>query len=293
MRVPARRTGATPTEFDRANTSMARFHRIPKRRDRPKPAGPWLHGPIPVLGLTGAIGAGKSLVASLLSQRGALVLDADAIGHALLDQRPARDQVVARFGTAVLQPAAEEGAPPTIDRRALGAIVFADPAALRALENILHPRMVRTFEKAIERAVRRGQATAVVLDAAILVEKGWNALCDRVVFVDAPSEQRFARLSAQRGWTEAELETRERAQWSADEKKRRANHTVSNAGDQSQLEQAVAQLWSEVQRSRPRVERRAPRSSASAAGGGAPAAAKVRPRRPDSRRKPSRDGHGP
>ena len=82
-----------------------------------------------------------------------------------------------------------------------GTIVFGQPGALRRLEAILHPRMCRTFERAIARTVRRGQARAVVLDAAILLEAGWNTLCDRIVFVDAPRDQRLARLSAARGWT--------------------------------------------------------------------------------------------
>ena len=103
--------------------------------------------------------------------------------------------------------------PPRIDRRALGTIVFANPEALRQLEAILHPRMRRTFERAIARTVRRGQARAVVLDAAILLEAGWHTLCDRIVLVDAPREQRLARLAAARGWSEQTLAAREAAQW--------------------------------------------------------------------------------
>lgn len=276
---------------------MARFDRIPKQRDRQPAPGPWKHGPIPVLGLVGGIGAGKSLVASLLTERGALVLDADAIGHALLDQRPARDQVVARFGPAVLLPRASEDAPPAVDRRALGAIVFADKAALRNLENILHPRMRRTFEKAIERAVRRGKATAVVLDAAILLEKGWDSLCDRVVYVDAPRDQRVARLAAQRGWTEAQLEAREQAQLPVEEKRRRADFVLVNDGEVSQVAAAVDRVWADVAASRRSAASRRPARPASpnAVERGAPPAvpAARTPRRPRSRRSSSREGFRP
>ncbi|MDR3637260.1 MAG: dephospho-CoA kinase [Isosphaeraceae bacterium] len=278
---------------------MARFDRIPKRPVRQPAVGPWKHGRIPVFGLIGGIGAGKSLVASLLAERGALVLDADAIGHALLDQRPARDQVVARFGAGILAPRSEGEEPPAIDRRALGAIVFADPAALRSLENILHPRMRRTFEKAIDRALRRGKATAVVLDAAILLEKGWDTLCDRIIYVDAPHEQRLARLTAQRGWTAADLETRERAQWPAEAKRKRATLTVENDADLSELAGKVARAWSELMASRPRSEpRRAPRSQASTDAAVSDEQSPAVPtgrarRRPGPRRRPSREGFRP
>jgi dephospho-CoA kinase len=216
--------------------------------------GPWKHGTIPIFGLIGGIGAGKSLVAALLAGRGAAVIDADAVGHDVLKERAVRDQVVARFGAGIVaRPgAAGEGSeissetlgPPPIDRRAVGAIVFADPVALRDLEGLVHPPMRRAFERAIDRAVREDRVHAVVLDAAVLLEKGWDALCDRVVYVDAPRDQRLARLAAQRGWTEAMLSAREEAQWPAEEKKRRADLIVVNDGGPDALEAAVDGLWS-------------------------------------------------
>jgi dephospho-CoA kinase len=217
--------------------------RTTHRSRLPRPQGPWKHGPIPVIGLIGAIGGGKSQVASLLAARGAFVLDADAVGHELLNQRPVRERVVARFGNAILAPGSDESAPPTINRRALGAIVFADPAALRDLETILHPRMRKTFERAIARTVRRGRAPAVVLDAAILLEAGWDSLCDRVVFVDAPRDQRLTRLAAQRGWSDETLAARERAQWPAERKRGMADTLVLNDAGLDQLETAVTRLW--------------------------------------------------
>jgi dephospho-CoA kinase len=208
-----------------------------------------------VIGVVGGIGSGKSAAAALLGERGAFVIDADQVGHALLNQRPVRDRVVARFGAGVLALPGAEGSEPEVDRGALGAVVFADPKALKDLEAIVHPRMRRTFEKAIARTVRRGRAVAVVLDAAVLFEAGWNALCDRVLFVDAPRPQRLARLSAQRGWTEATLDARERAQRPLDEKKARADLVVTNAGDPEALREAVGQAWEAVLASRPRRTR--------------------------------------
>ncbi len=175
-----------------------------------KPRGPWANGPIPVVGLVGGIGAGKSLAAAELANVGLHRLDADSVGHALLSQRPSRDLVVERFGSIILAPSVE-GSEPEVDRKALARIVFTDPSARRDLETILHPSMRKTFERAISRAARNGQP-GVVLDAAILFEAGWNNLCDAVLFIDAPLDQRLARIEAERGWTAEDLDLREQAQ---------------------------------------------------------------------------------
>jgi dephospho-CoA kinase len=209
-----------------------------------RPRGPWANGPVPVIGLVGAIGAGKSVAAAALGEQGLRVLDADAIGHALLAQRPAREAVVARFGPGVLRADEEgvEGSEPEVDRKALGRIVFADPAARRDLEAILHPAMRRTFERAIARAGRSG-APGVVLDAAILYEAGWDRLCDAVLFVDAPREARLARLAEARGWSAADLDAREAAQAPLAAKRERADRVFENADSPEALGGAVAAWW--------------------------------------------------
>jgi dephospho-CoA kinase len=238
-----------------------------------RPRGPWKQGPIPVLGLIGGIGAGKSLAASALTERGGFVLDADAVGHALLRQKPVRDQVVARFGTAIVAPRATPDGPPEIDRRALGALVFANPAALRALEAIVHPWMRRTFVKAIARSARQRRARAVVLDAAILLEAGWDALCDVVVFVDAPREQRVTRLAAQRGWTEEDLAVRERAQWPLEKKRQRADAVLVSGADPLQLQAELDRFWTAL---RPPAPARTARAADGAGAGGRPRPARGR-----------------
>ena len=217
---------------------MARYARRPP--GKPRPQGPWKNGTIPVLGLVGGIGAGKSYVASKLAERGAFVVDADAVGHALLQQSPSRDLVYARFGDDILDPAG------LIDRAALGEIVFSHPSARGDLEAILHPRMRKTFERAIDRAVRRGEAPAVVLDAAILYEAGWGTMCDLVAFVEAPDDLRLARVASQRGWDAEMLETRACVQSPLDAKRKRTSVIVRNDGDPEALAADIDALWTRL-----------------------------------------------
>lgn len=252
---------------------------MPPRTRRPigpiksKPSGPWKHGAIPVIGLVGGIGSGKSEAAARLAALGAFVIDADTVGHALLDQRPVREQVVEAFGANILEPAgSDEDLAARIDRRVLAAIVFKDAAALKTLEAILHPRMRHTFEKAIARVARQGQATAVVLDAAVLFEARWDGLCDHVLFLDAPRELRLARLKEQRGWDEGRLTEREAAQGPLDRKKERASLVVFNSGTTDELSVAI-ELALKALRPTPRAQ---PQRQSTPAN---PAAARHRPDR--------------
>jgi dephospho-CoA kinase len=194
----------------------------------------------PVVGLVGGIGSGKSLVARLLGEHGGYVIDADRLGHEALEQPTIRDQVVQRWGAAVLR---ESGA---VDRRKLAAIVFADPAERRALEAMVFPWIERRIREEIAQADRDPQTWLVVLDAAILLETGWSRVCDVVIFVNAPRDQRLHRVAAQRGWTAKEVAAREQAQLSVEEKAARADLVVENSGDlaqtRAQLEPVVAQL---------------------------------------------------
>jgi dephospho-CoA kinase len=204
----------------------------------------WKHGSIPVIGLTGGIGSGKSRVAALLRERGAVVIDADLVGHRVLEEPEVRERIVKRFGCGILRPAAEDHLGECqIDRRALGTIVFSDPSALADLEKILHPRMRHNFEQTIEREVRRDQAPAVVLDAAILLEAGWNSVCDLVVFVDTPLALRLDRVARNRGWTAEAMQAREANQWPCESKRRQADIVLSNDAGIAQLELKVDRLF--------------------------------------------------
>ncbi|MDX2038484.1 MAG: dephospho-CoA kinase [Isosphaeraceae bacterium] len=216
---------------------------VPRPSAKPARSGRWRNGNVPVLGLIGGIGSGKTLVGSMLGERGAIVVEADKVGHSLIDQRPARDKIIQRFGSRVLDLTRSDEAQPPIDRKALGAIVFSDPVARKDLEAILHPSMKKTFERVIDRAGRRPKTTAVVIDAAVLFEAGWNQLCDAVLFVDSPRDQRLARLAATRGWTSEMLDARESAQLPLADKKARADHVIRNDADLTHLQESVESFW--------------------------------------------------
>jgi dephospho-CoA kinase len=218
-----------------------------ERPEEPDPRGPWKHGAIPVIGLIGGIGGGKSSAASLMSARGASVIDADAVGHELLGDPEILAQIVEHFGQGVLSVRpGDDHSTPRIDRRALGKIVFADTAARQTLEAILHPPMRARFLRDIDRLVRSDGVGMVVLDAAILLEAGWDDLCDRVVFIHAPRPERLRRVNEARGWSEEVLEARERSQWPSDEKRRRSDAVLINDSSRDRLEQEVDRLISRI-----------------------------------------------
>ena len=138
----------------------------------------------------------------------------------------------------------ETGSPPAIARKALGAIVFADAVARRDLEAIVHPPMRSWFQAVIEReqCTASGRDRFIVLDAAILLEAGWDDLCDLIVYVDAPREERARRVEEQRGWSRATLDARERAQWPREQKRRRADVIITNDAGVEALRREVERV---------------------------------------------------
>ncbi len=189
----------------------------------------------PILGLVGAIGAGKSTVAKLLAARGGAVVDADALGHDALDQPEIRERLGAEWGN-VLRPDGR------VDRRKVAAIVFASPEDRRKLEHLVFPFIRRRCEDAIQKAGNDVQTKFVVLDAAVMLEAGWIGVCDWLLYVDAPREQRLERLAARSAWTAADLDAREAAQMPADEKRRRCDATLTNAGSLAELDRDLTVL---------------------------------------------------
>lgn len=206
------------------------------RRDQ-GPNGGTPPGYPPRIGLTGAIGAGKSSVARRLAARGALVLDADAFARAAT----ADPEVLRRIAAALGADLVVDG---RLDRAATAARVFADAPARRALEAIVHP-WVRAAAAAAEAAARAAAAPPplIVHDVPLLFENGLDAGMDATVVVVAPFEVRAARLAARSGMGAAAVRARDAAQLPAEEKARRATFVVDNAGDEDALDAAVAALW--------------------------------------------------
>ena len=193
---------------------------------------------IPVAGLVGGVGSGKSTVARRAAALYRVaVIDGDDAGHRALRTAEVRSKIRERFGAEVFVSDGE------IDRRALAKLVFG-PApehsvARRHLERIAHPVIRRDFEEEIARH-RTENAPAVLLDAAVLLEADWQGLCDAVVFVDAPESLRRERVAAGRRWSDAEWRRREASQLPVEEKRRRSDATVYNAGIPDEAADALA-----------------------------------------------------
>ncbi|MFZ4576405.1 MAG: dephospho-CoA kinase, partial [Phycisphaerales bacterium] len=177
---------------------------------------------VPVVGLVGGIGSGKSAVAKALAELNFLVIDADADARAVLSRPEIVAKLVEWWGSRVLDAAGG------IDRKAVGEIVFADPAERRRLESLVHP-LVKADRQGVVRRAREGGFVGVVIDAPLLFEAGSNVDCDHILFVDAPRETREARVKS-RGWAEGELAKREAAQLPLDEKRARSSHVIVNDG---------------------------------------------------------------
>ncbi len=156
-----------------------------------------------MLGLVGPTGSGKSLVARVLAADGARVLDADRMGHEITAGDPeVRTALAAEYGADVYRP---DG---SLDRRRVAAKVFDDPAALTRLNLLVHPRILKRLREGLADAAREGFAGTVVVDAALLLDWGFERECDAVLAVVAPPAMQVARLVAARGWTEDEAQQR-------------------------------------------------------------------------------------
>jgi dephospho-CoA kinase len=190
-----------------------------------------------VIGLTGGIGTGKSEAARILQDLGAVVINADQVGHsAYTPHSEIWSEVVQAFGREILDTNDE------IDRRKLGAIVFSDSAQLERLNRIMHPRMARMVQEQID-GLRENGAPVVVVEAAVLFEAGWDALVDEVWSTAAPEETVVARLVVRNGLPEDEARKRINAQMSSAERAARSQAVVDNSEDIIRLREAVQALW--------------------------------------------------
>ena len=188
-----------------------------------------------LVGLTGGIGSGKSTVSALLAERGAVILDADAVARELQRAgQPVLAAMIERFGDEML---ADDG---ELDRPRLAALVFADPAALADLNALVHPAVGVELVRRIEAA--RGTDAVVVLDSPLLAEHPRDGMAATIV-VDVPIETAVERLVHQRGMTEVDARARIARQISRDERLATADRVIDNSGDRAALEAQVDELW--------------------------------------------------
>ena len=193
-----------------------------------------------LIGLTGNIASGKSAVADLLAERGAVIVDADVLARdAVTKGSPALDAIVARWGKGVLD---KEG---NLDRAALRHIVFEDQGDLDALNEIVHPEIMRLRERDVAEARARGEQVVVCV-IPLLFEKHLTEEFDAIVLVDAPRSVRLERIVRDRGIDETEAMNMIASQMPADLKRARADYVIENNGSLENLESEVDRLWEEI-----------------------------------------------
>lgn len=190
------------------------------------------------IGLTGGIGSGKSTVSQILAELGAFVIDADKVGHEIyLPGKEAWQQVVAAFGRDIL--AADQ----TIDRKKLGAVVFASDEARKRLNAIVHPLMFQDIRRRVTEKRAEGFTKPVVVEAAILIEANWLPLVDEVWVVVTGKSAVVERVAAQRGLSAQATEARIGSQLADSERLKHANVVIRNDGSLEDLKKQITTAW--------------------------------------------------
>jgi dephospho-CoA kinase len=192
-----------------------------------------------LLGLTGGIGSGKSTVARMLEELGAVVFDADVLARRAVEPgTPGHERVIERFGPNVLQPGGD------LDREALASIVFADPAARRDLEAIVHPEVRRLFAEGCERYEKT--EAVVVFSAPVLVETGMHTAFDVLIVVSVPERTQIERLMRDRAMSEPAIRARMAAQLPLEAKAEVADVLIDNEGSLADLRRQVERVWTDL-----------------------------------------------
>jgi dephospho-CoA kinase len=169
-----------------------------------------------------------------------VLLDADRIGHEVLEEPAVREAIRRTWGDEAFTP---EG---KVSRPALARRVFAPhpagPRELAQLEQITHPRIGARLKEQIDSLATQGEIPAAVLDAAVMFKAGWHRHCDRILLVDAPRETRLERALA-RGWTPEQFAAREAAQLPVDQKRQFSDAVIDNSGSLTKTHQQVERFW--------------------------------------------------
>lgn len=190
------------------------------------------------VGVTGGVASGKSTVARILRELGAVVIDADQLARDVVARgTPGLGAVLEEFGTGLLTPEGD------LDRPAMAKLVFADEDARRRLERIVHPLVFEQVQRLEERAPA---GTLVVHDIPLLAESGRAHTFDAVVVVDAPADLQVRRMVADRGWSEDEARARIGAQASREERRAVATYVIDNAGSPEELRRQVEDVYARL-----------------------------------------------
>jgi dephospho-CoA kinase len=198
-----------------------------------------------LVALTGGIASGKSTISRRLAEHGAVVIDADKVAREVVEPgTPALERIVERFGAGVLN---DDG---SLNRSALGSIVFSDDAGRLALNAITHPAVWTRTKQLIQSAAAADESAVIVYDVPLLIEasKDRPISFDQIVVVEAPAATRLRRLVELRGMTEAEASSRVSAQASDEERRRVADTVISTDGTLEETLQRTDDLWDELSR---------------------------------------------
>ena len=192
-----------------------------------------------ILGIAGGIASGKSVIANYLRDLGAVVLDADKAGHAVLREPDVIAELRKRWGDRILDAKGQ------VSRREVAKIVFAagNEAEREFLEALTHPRIEAALKQELDAAKSSPDPPPVVaIDAALLFEAGWDKLCDKILFVDAPRDIRLERAVA-RGWSTEQFAAREVAQLPPEEKRARSHIVIRNVRTLENIREVLRLTW--------------------------------------------------
>jgi dephospho-CoA kinase len=189
------------------------------------------------VGLTGGLASGKTHVARLLENLGCHVVQADRLGHEVLRRGgEAYDDVLREFGPHILSPDGE------VDRKALGKIVFANPARLATLNSLVHPHVFRRQQEFFERVERNDAHGIAVVEAAIMIESGSHKRYDRLLLTVCPPEMQIRRFMERDGATEEEARRRLERQMPLEEKREFADYVIDTSGTKEETERQVREV---------------------------------------------------
>jgi dephospho-CoA kinase len=194
----------------------------------------------PVIGIAGGIGSGKSFVARLFGEMGCCVIHADDQIRLAYDDPHIRQTLKQWWGSSIFKPDGSMNRPEIAKR------IFSDASDRLQLENLLHPWIARQRDQIMADSAKNPKILAFIWDTPLLFEAGLDKDCDAVVFVDAPEDTRFTRVSETRGWDRAEIIRREKLQWPLDKKQKMSHYVVVNTADAAASRSQVREILSRI-----------------------------------------------